>query len=151
MSRGFVFRESWTVAAPRDRVHAVLVDLEHYPDWWPQVIAVAKIDDDHARVLCRSTLPYTLDLLLTAVHRDPDLLETAVEGDLAGSVQWRLSDEAGGTRLDFEQRVEVGAGWLRVLAVPLRPVLEWNHRRMMAGCLAGLRQAVDQSSSSPPP
>jgi len=83
MSRGFEFRESWTVAAPRDRVHALLIDLEHYPDWWPQVCAVAKVDDDHAWVLCRSRLPYTLDVLLTAVHREPGLLETAIGGDLS--------------------------------------------------------------------
>ena len=66
----------WTVAAPADRVQQVLADLEHYPDWWPQIVAVAKIDDDNARVLCRSVLPYTLDLVLTVVRREPRLLET---------------------------------------------------------------------------
>ena len=45
------------MGAPREAVHAVLHDLEHYPDWWPQVRAVAKVDDDTARVVCRSTLP----------------------------------------------------------------------------------------------
>lgn len=143
----FVFRESWTVTAPRDRVHAVLLDLEHYPDWWPQVRAVAKLDDDHAWVLCRSTLPYTLDLLLTAVHREPDLLETTIGGDLVGSVRWRLSDAGAGTRLDYEQEVDVGSRVLRAAAVPLRPLLRWNHGQMMAGCLAGLRQRAARTAS----
>lgn len=148
MSRDFQFRETWAVAAPRDRVHALLLDLEHYPDWWPQVRAVAKVDDDHAWVLCRSTLPYTLDLLLTAVQRGPDLLETTIGGDLVGSVRWRLSDDGAGTRLDYEQEVDIGSGLLRAAAVPLRPLLAWNHARMMAGCLAGLRARLAYSSSS---
>lgn len=147
MRRGFEFRETWTLTAPRDRVHALLVDLEHYPDWWPQVRAVAKIDDDHARVLCRSTLPYTLDLQLRAVHRGPDLLETTIGGDLVGSVRWRLSDVATGTRLDYEQEVDVDHRLLAVAAAPLRPLLTWNHGRMMAGCLAGLRQRTASAAS----
>ena len=146
MSR-FVFRETWTLAAPRDRVGAVLLDLEHYPDWWPQVRAVAKVDDDHAWVLCRSTLPYTLDLLLTAVHRGPELLETTIGGDLVGSVRWRLGDDRGGTRLDYEQEVDIGSRALGAAAVPLRPLLTWNHARMMAGCRDGLRQRTASAAS----
>ena len=53
-------------------MHDVLVDLEFYADWWPQVRAVAKIDDDHALVVCRSSLPYDLELELSAVSRDVD-------------------------------------------------------------------------------
>ncbi len=86
-------------------VHDLLVDLEHYPDWWPQVVAVASLGPDDARVLCRSTLPYTLDLVLHAVDRSPGRLEVAVSGDLSGSVRFALSDDPGGTRLDFAQEV----------------------------------------------
>lgn len=147
MTRRFVFRESWTLDAPRERVHAVLLDLEHYPDWWPQVHAVARLDDERAWVLCRSRLPYTLDLVLTAVHRDPDLLETTISGDLVGSVRWRLTDVGGRTRLDYEQEVDVGRRWLAAVAVVLGPLLTWNHAQMMAGCLAGLRQRTASAAS----
>ncbi|QBR92059.1 SRPBCC family protein [Nocardioides euryhalodurans] len=139
MTRRFTFHADWVVDAPPGEVQSVLVDLEHYPDWWPQVLAVAKVDDDHARVLCRSTLPYTLDLLLTAVHREQALLETTLGGDLVGTVRWRLTPAGGGTRLAFEQEVVVGHRLLAVLAGPLAPLLRWNHHRMMAGCLTGLR------------
>lgn len=142
MSCRFEFHDAWEVAAPVPVTREVLVDLEHYPSWWPQVVAVAKIDDDTARVLCRSTLPYTLDLVLVAVHRCPRLLETRIEGDLVGSVRWRLSPGAGGTRLEFGQEVAVGRPWLRAAALGARPLLEWNHRRMMAGCRAGLARRV---------
>jgi hypothetical protein len=124
-------------------VHSVLVDLEHYPEWWPQVLAVAKIDDDTARVLCRSVLPYTLDLVLGAVRRDPDLLETTIDGDLVGEARWRLSPAPGGsTRLDYEQHVDVTGRLAGPVARLLGPVVRWNHDRMMAGCRAGLRDRL---------
>jgi len=119
-------------------VRDTVVDLEHYPDWWRQVRAVVRLGPDDARVLCRSTLPYTLDLVLHAVSREAPVLEVAVSGDLHGTVRWRLTPEPGGTRMDFEQDVEV-VGALAWASVVARPLLAWNHHRMMAGCLAGLR------------
>ena len=142
MSPAYSFRGTWTVPFPRERVHALLVDLEHYPDWWPQVLAVAKVTDDDARVLCRSSLPYTLDLWLHAVHRQPDLLEIAVDGDLAGEVRWRLDSVSGGTRLAFEQDVHVTSRLLGLASYAARPLLRWNHDRMMAGCVAGLSRRL---------
>lgn len=116
----------------------MLLDLEHYPDWWPQVVAVAKVDEDTARVLCRSVLPYTLDLVLHAEHRGPHRLETTVSGDLTGFVRWWLTPDGAGTRLDFEQQVRVTRRRLAVASYVVRPVLRWNHDQMMAGCRDGL-------------
>ncbi|GAA1133965.1 SRPBCC family protein [Nocardioides aquiterrae] len=137
MAAHYTFSGSWHLAAPPARVHAVLVDLEHYPDWWPQVCAVASLGPDDARVLCRSVLPYTLDLVLHAVSRSPSRLEVAVSGDLTGSVRFDLTPVASGTRLDLAQSVHAG-GVLGAASAVLAPVLRWNHHRMMAGCVAGL-------------
>ena len=132
------------MAAPRGSgCTPLLVDLEHYPDWWPQVRAVAKLDDDHAWVRCRSTLPYTLDLLLTAIHREPGLLETTIAGDLVGSVALAADRGGGG----HPARLRAGGRWsaagmLNAARRRSRPLLAWNHARMMAGCLAGLRRAL---------
>lgn len=133
----YVFTGSWHLPAPPPEVHAVLVDLEHYPDWWPQVRAVASLGPDDARVLCRSVLPYTLDLVLHAVDRSPHRLEVAVSGDLGGSVLFSLAPEDGGTRLALDQQVSVG-GLLGVASSVARPLLQWNHHRMMEGCVDGL-------------
>ncbi|KAA1428010.1 polyketide cyclase [Nocardioides antri] len=119
-------------------VAATVVDLEHYPEWWPQVRAVVKLGPDTARVLCRSTLPYTLDLVLDAVSREAPVLEVAVRGDLDGWVRWTLSPAAGGTRTDFAQEVVV-TGALAVASRLARPLLSWNHHRMMRGCERGLQ------------
>jgi hypothetical protein len=137
------FRGAWSVAAPLEAVREAVVDLERYPEWWPQVRAVAKLGPDDARVLCRSALPYTLDLVLHAVSREGTVLEVAVSGDLDGSVRWRLAQEPGGTRMEFEQRVHV-TGLLALASYVARPLLRWNHHRMMLGCIAGLRERLAQ-------
>lgn len=134
----FSFGSQWVVPCSVPRVHAVLADLEHYPDWWRQVLAVARVDDDTARVLCRSRLPYTLDLVLHAETRRPELLETRIAGDLAGTARWRLTPLGDATRVDFEQHVRVTGPLTSLLARPLAPLLRWNHDQMMAGCHAGL-------------
>jgi uncharacterized protein YndB with AHSA1/START domain len=138
VSASYSFAGSWTVPAPPDRVHEVLVDLERFPEWWPQVLAVASLGPDDARVLCRSALPYTLDLLLHARDRDLRRLEVGIDGDLRGWARWTLTETSAGTRLDFGQEVSV-AGWLGRISPVLGPVLRWNHDRMMTGCLEGLR------------
>ncbi|MGZ8744934.1 MAG: SRPBCC family protein, partial [Nocardioides sp.] len=104
----YSFSGTWRVPAPLPHLQQVLVDLERYPEWWPQVLAVAKVTDDDARVLCRSVLPYTLDLLLHAERREPTVLETSLSGDLEGVVRWRLFEEDGAvTRMELEQDVRV--------------------------------------------
>jgi hypothetical protein len=142
MSRRYTFDHRWTVDAAASRVHEVLADLEHYPDWWPQIRAVAKIDDDNARVLCRSVLPYDIDLLLTAIRRDPLELESTLSGDLQGTARWLLEPDGDRTHLVYLQDVLVTGRLLGVLSVALRRPLAWNHDKMMAGCRDGLAAYV---------
>lgn len=136
--RHYRFREAWHLPHPRSEVHAVLADVERYPEWWPQVVACARVSSTSGIVACRSELPYTLELQLTELHREPGLLETSVDGDLVGRVRWRLEERDGGTDLRFEQDVVVGNRALAVASYVGRAVLRWNHARMMAGCRAGL-------------
>src|SRR6187200_3285444 len=104
--RRYRFSASHTVHAPREQVHAVLVDLEYYCDWWTQVRGVAKIDDDTALVVCRSVLPYDLELVLRAVSRAVDLLEVQIDGPIRGFARYRLVDvDRGVTSLRYEQEV----------------------------------------------
>jgi len=143
VSASYSFGGTWTVPAATAQVHAVLVDLERYPHWWPQVLAVASLGADDARVLCRSALPYTLDLLLHARRRDALRLEVGIDGDLRGWARWELAAAADGTRLDFAQEVRV-SGWLGRISPLLGPVLRWNHDRMMTGCIAGLSRVASR-------
>jgi Polyketide cyclase / dehydrase and lipid transport len=142
MSLPYSFRVSWTVPFRLERVHAVLVDLERYPQWWPQVRAVVSLGEDDALVVARSVLPYSLDLVLHAERRDPTHLETSLTGDLEGVVRWYLTDLGPETRMDFEQDVHVTGRLLRLASRAGRPLLRWNHERMMRGCLAGLQDRL---------
>lgn len=137
----YTFTHDCVVATSRTEVRERLLDLEHYPEWWPQVRAVARIDDDNALVVCRSVLPYDLELHLTAVSRGEDLLEVGIGGPLRGWAQWRLHDEGPDrTRLAYEQQVQVEARALRVASYLARPLLVWNHARMMRGAEQGLER-----------
>jgi hypothetical protein len=153
--RTYYFSSTFTLGKPRERVHEVLVELEHYSAWWPQVRAVAKIDDDHALVVCRSALPYDLELELTAVRRDVDLLEVGLDGPIRGWARFQLDEVEGSasgqgsvTRLRFEQQVRAETPLFAVASYVARPLLVWNHRRMMAGAEEGLVRLLQPSAAT---
>jgi hypothetical protein len=145
----YTFSASWETAAPRDAVAEVLLDLEHYVDWWPQVRAVASLGPDDALVVCRSVLPYDLELHLHAESRDPGLLRVGLDGPIRGFAAWRLTRTDGGTRLDFEQQVRAVRPAFVWASYAARPVLSWNHHRMMRGAQEGLRGLFGPASSRP--
>lgn len=142
----YVFTHTTEVAADPARVHAFLLDLERYVDWWPQVRAVASLGPEDALVVCRSVLPYDLELHLHAASRDPELLEVAIDGPIRGFARWRLLpvDIGGenGTRLEFEQRVHAVRRLFVLASYVAKPALEWNHHRMMRGAERGLAAAL---------
>jgi hypothetical protein len=142
----YVFTDSWEMPAPTDRVHEVLVDLEHYVDWWPQVRAVASLGPDDALVVCRSLLPYDLELALHAEERDRDSLRVGIDGPIRGFAHWRLTPTGAGTRLDFEQRVHAVTRTFRWASYVARPILRANHAWMMRGAEQGLASRLRPAS-----
>jgi hypothetical protein len=134
----YVFTDTWETPAPREQVHDVLLDLEHYVDWWPQVRAVASAGPDDAVVVCRSLLPYDLELQLHAESRDPALLRVGIDGPIHGFAAWRLTPVDAGTRLDFEQRVRAVSRTFRWASYVAKPLLAVNHTWMMRGAEQGL-------------
>lgn len=159
MSRDFRFDGEWELPLVPDRVHTRLLDLERYPTWWPEIRAVAKLGDDDALVLVRSALPITLELVLHAESRSSDRLETTLSGDLQGWVRWLIDPISGGagphTRLRFEQEVRVARRGLSWASYVVRPVLVWNHDRMVASAVRGLLDAavptrIDRGPDGPP-
>lgn len=137
----FSFVAEWQVDASPGDVAGALTDLAAYPTWWPQVHAVARLGEDRAWVVCRSRLPYELNLVLTAVRREPPELEVAVEGDLEGWIRIGLSPVVEGTEVSYEQQVAV-VGVRGLLARAARPLLRWNHEQMMCGLRSGLADVI---------
>jgi uncharacterized membrane protein len=138
------FRKVWRVGAPPGEVFEALHDVETWPRWWREIREVDRLDDDRARTRIRSVLPYDLHLVLTRTRDDADalVLETAIEGDLVGFARFRLRPEDSGTRLLYEQEVEVTKPVMRWLAPLARPLFIANHEAMMRSGEAGLRRFV---------
>lgn len=144
MPRQFRFTAGWDHPAEPGRVVEALADIGAYPQWWPQVRAVRRLDERTVRAVCRSFLPFTLDLVLTQVVEDrvAGLLEADIGGDLTGWSRWTLEAYAGGTRLGYEQEVDVASPGLARAARHLGPLLEANHAWMMRGARRGLLRQV---------
>ncbi|MGD7705275.1 SRPBCC family protein [Microlunatus sp. Y2014] len=145
--RHFRFGGEWLVDVPQAAAYEVLADLAHYPDWWPEVRAVARLGPVEARVLVRSRLPYTLDLVLRAERPAGDVLQCDLAGDLVGWARWRVAAEGERTRLTFSQEVEVTGRLLGLAAGIGRPLLVWNHEQMMRSAIRGLPGVVRAGGS----
>ncbi|MGW6689701.1 SRPBCC family protein [Streptomyces sp. NPDC054961] len=131
----------WDLAAPAPRVYAALERADDYPLWWPQVRAVAPVDDEGSgAALIRSALPLTLRVSADELLRDParGILEVALRGDLEGWARWTVRPRRGGARALYEQEVEVRRPLMRWLSLPGRPVFRLNHGLMMRAGRRGL-------------
>jgi hypothetical protein len=146
MRTDYAFTDSWSTSASPEVVRDVLVDLEHYVDWWPQVRAVASAGPDDALVVCRSLLPYDLELHLRAESRETELLRVGIDGPIRGFAEWRLAAAGAGTRLDFEQRVRAVARTFRWASYAAKPLLSANHTWMMRGAQRGLEERLRRAS-----
>jgi len=128
------FRSLWSVPAPTGRVFAALVDLAGYPDWWPDIRDVTRVDDDTAEVTCRSVLPYALTFRLHRAVEDESggRMRVHMTGDLEGFVHGQVAaHRTAGAVLAISQRVVVRKPLLRALAPVGRPVFRANHALMM--------------------
>ena len=95
------------------------------------------------------SLPYDLELELSAVSRDVDRLEVGIDGPIRGWARYHLDEQGPGvTSLRFEQEVRAEAPLFVVASYVARPLLVWNHHRMMAGAEQGLRGARFQPSAA---
>jgi hypothetical protein len=128
------FRSLWSVRAATGRVFAALIDLTRYPDWWPDIRAVTRVDEDTAEVVCRSVLPYALTFRLHRAVEDEAAGHMRVDmtGDLEGYVEGQVAAHAtAGAVLSITQRVVVRKPLLRAFAPVGRPVFRANHALMM--------------------
>lgn len=140
MSPAYRFENRWCLPADRDELFDVLADVGTYPSWWPQVRAVARLDEDTAHVVARSLLPYSLDLVLTRAVEDraAGVLEARITGQLDGWSRWTLKSVTRGTALRYEQEVTTPGALMAAASRVARPALVANHAWMMRGGRRGL-------------
>ncbi|MEU8486366.1 SRPBCC family protein [Streptomyces sp. NPDC048641] len=134
------FRSVWDLAAEPADVFTALERAEDYPLWWPQVREATPLDEHQGTARFRSLLPYDLFVTASALRRDTEagVLEIAMTGDLEGWARWTVRAHEGGTRVFYEQEVEVRKPLMRRFALIGRPVFLVNHALMMRGGRRGL-------------
>lgn len=130
-------------------MYDVIADVAGYPSWWPQVRAIAKVDERTARIVIRSLLPYSLECELESVVQDraAGILEARLRGDIEGWSRWTLTQDGSQTTMNFEQFVDTphwplrAARWVRWLP-------ELNHRWMMKHGEIALRRHLAELNSN---
>ena len=140
----YVFRSRWELASPPSDVFDALYDLANYPGWWPQVRAVHRFDEDHHKMVVRSFLPYEIDytLIRETSDRAQGLLRGRVEGDIVGTIEWRINPSPSGCVAYFFEDVETTLEVLNLLAPVARWMFEFNHQLMMRDGHLGLSAYV---------
>ncbi|MGW1465231.1 SRPBCC family protein [Streptomyces sp. NPDC002308] len=139
------FTSLWDLPAPPAAVLAVLEKGEEYPRWWPQIREVAQVSATTGRARFRSVLPYDLVVTLEQGRSDPaaGILEVTMRGDLEGWARWTVTGGGDGSRVRYDQEVEVHKRLMRLLAPVARPVFRANHALMMRAARRGLTARLD--------
>lgn len=141
----FRFSGRYPLTADRERVLALLREPETWPSWWPQVRSVRRTGKRIAEVDIRSALPVTLHLRLELEVDDPHtgVLRAGLAGDLAGWIAFHVPPSDGPVvQVAYEQECLLTKPGVAPLAPVLRPVLTWNHERMMR---AGMRALAERA------
>lgn len=141
----FAFDATWRVAAPPGDLFAALAAVEDYPRWWPQVVGVQRLSDEHGIATIRSRLPVSLRLVLSRAVQDEarGVLRVDIAGDLVGFAAFTVvPEDGGGARADYRQEVRVAARHLRLGALLAPRLLRANHEHMMRAGETGLQRLL---------
>lgn len=141
-SRVFHFDTRWQVPAPRARVWAVISRIDTWPQWWPGIHkAQLNPAGDTAAVTVSSPLGYQLRFYLHLLDADePDSVRIRATGDLRGSGELNLTQQAGHTSLQFQWCVVSPRRLVRFLAPLAGPAHGWVMSTGQTGLTARLSE-----------
>lgn len=140
----------WQLDAPLGRVWDLLIKVEDLPQWWRAVKSVELIQPGDSngigavrRMTWRTALPYELSFDMRTIRVEPmTLIEGEAFGELDGLGRWTLSERDGVTHVRYDWIVKVTKPWMRLMSPILRPVFAWNHDKVMAWGLEGIRRRL---------
>ncbi len=142
----------WRLEAPIDRVFNEIDAAEGWPEWWPMVKAVERLEDagpDGTGGLYRMTfvgkLPYRLEFDLRISRREPPTsLVGDAKGELEGVGDWSLHEEGSTTVARYVWAIRTTRPWMNLLA-PLPfvdAIFRLNHHAVMRNGLRGIRRRL---------
>ena len=137
----------WRFNAPLGAVWAAIADADGWPAWWPGISSVTLEPGDAQglgavrRYSCRGALPLRLRFTARVTRIVPlRSIEGCSCGDLMGRGCCRLTHAQGQTTVCFDWQVHTTGLWLNRLAALARPLLRWNHDRLMRAGGRGLER-----------
>jgi hypothetical protein len=134
----FSFFTRWSLGAPVEHVFEVLSPDDQPEGRWrgisPKVLQKGDRRGE-GRVVCvefGSPLGIRFRCEVRIVRRrPPSLFELATTGDLEGEGIFRLSPQGARTLVSFDWNARPARGWMNRDLPLLRPLLRWNHDRVM--------------------
>ncbi len=151
MAAEYHFKTEWEFKADVPRTWSVVLDLAHYPDWWPNFRRVQLLRGDGLSVgslyecVVRGSLPYslryTLEVMTVDRHRSLSLRSS---GDLVGTGRWDFTDVAPRQcRATYAWDVATTNPVLNLIAPLAGRFLAQNHEQVMANGYRALRPRVE--------
>jgi hypothetical protein len=144
------FVTEWRFQAPLERTWSVVLDIQHYPDWWKNFRRVRLVRGDGRSigsiVWCevRGSLPYSLRYSLEVLEaQECRHLLLRSTGDLIGTGRWAFRGLDGATEATYYWDVATTNPVLNVIAPLAKTLLAKNHQQVMANGFAALRPHVE--------
>ncbi len=127
-----------TLAAPTERVWAVLADWRRYPEWMPDVAWVrllGEAEEEGMRLAVRTKVlgvPLVTDELVVTAWEPNERMAIEHRGLVRGVAEWRLEAVGGGTRFTWTENLRMPPPVLGAIALLLySPVLRYNFRQSL--------------------
>lgn len=145
------FLTVWLLDAPIEKVWDAIADYQQLPIWWKAIAKVEEIQSGDSTgvgsvwlMVWKTPLSYTLtfESHITRVE-PPHWLELDAIGEVEGKGHWKLSSVAEGTLVHYYWSVRTTKAWMNLLALFIRPLMEWNHNATMHQGGEGLAQFLD--------
>ena len=154
MPEPYHFVTDWRFRAPGQRVWAVILDIERYPDWWKNFRGVSITRGDGRSIgsviecEVRGSLPYSLRYALEVIEsEDYRHILLRSTGDLVGTGRCAFAEAEADTQAVYYWDVATTNPILNLVAPLARSALAKNHEQVMANGYAALRPHLEASTT----
>jgi uncharacterized protein YndB with AHSA1/START domain len=135
----YQFLTIWLLEAPIEKVWDAIANLPAMPSWWNALKHAALLEASGPdltgsvwQLTWVTPLGYSLAFKSTITQvKPPHLLELQAVGEVEGTGRWELQSTDEGTLVRYDWTVTTTKAWMNLLAIFLRPLLEWNHNAIM--------------------
>jgi len=146
----------WRIGASLGDVWDAVVQPAFWPQWWRGLEEVAELERGDAdgihnrqRFIWKGALPYRLVTEIKTIRLEPMVMIAGeASGDVAGLGVWRFTCQDGVTVVRYEWQVRAASPWFWVLANAARPLVRWNHGKIMEWGAHGLARRLGAGSCS---